>query len=173
MTKALKSLIRKKPAVLYSYFFAVAQIFTASGTALANTFDVYCVPSLEGVSTCSGWKKDQQLQCISSPGGVATCHSSDKEKFSCTQDVSGLTTCGNAYVAPDKSQQSCTALGDGSFSCQNNIPPDTRQQNSSNKINAITDIIGENSESIINNSLPEEPESINQFDLINTPTLGP
>lgn len=85
----------------------------------ADSFDVYCVPSVDGISTCSGWSDGGTLTCVSSPGGVASCQSSTGRQFTCTQDGSGVTTCEN----PNKPTggvgkgDDCTYIGNGTFAC--------------------------------------------------------
>ena len=158
-----------KYSVLTATFFAVF----FGPVANANSFEVYCVPSLDGISTCSGWKKDKKIECISSPGGVASCRSSDGEQFTCTQDSSGVTTCGNIQINPGNTQQNCTAIGDGSFSCNNNDSTQSNQRQPSNELDAITDIIGDSTSSPIDRDVPEQPAIINPTDIIHTPSLLP
>ena len=128
-------------------FILFASLFSVP--ANANTFNVYCVPSLDGVSTCSGWKENKNLECISSPGGVASCRSSEGDKFTCTQDSSGVTTCGNIQINPGNTQQNCTAIGGRSFSCNNNNSTQSNQQQSTAELNAISDVIGDSTSSPI------------------------
>lgn len=96
------------------------------GPAMADSFDVYCVPSLNGVSTCSGWSDGGTLTCVSSLGGVASCRSSTGRQFSCVQDGSGVTTCQNPNKTTGRSGKGddCTFIGNGSFSC--NSQPNNR-----------------------------------------------
>ena len=139
----------------------------------ANAFEVYCVPSLDGVSTCSGWESNQELQCVSSPGGVASCHSSGGAKFTCTQDSSGLTTCEDNVTIPDRSQQNCTAIGAGSFSCQDEPSITTNQQGTSEELDSVSDIIGDNTTSPIDNDITEQPDIFTQPDIFNSSPLNP
>lgn len=90
-----------------------------SGPSRAESFDVYCVPSLNGVSSCSGWSDGGTLTCVSSPGGVASCQSSTGRQFSCVQDGSGVTTCQNPNKGLGRSGKGddCTFIGNGSFAC--------------------------------------------------------
>lgn len=85
----------------------------------ADSFDVYCVPSTDGVSTCSGWSDGGTLTCVSSPGGVASCRSTTGRQFTCTQDGSGVTTCQNTVKPTGRAGKGddCTYIGNGSFSC--------------------------------------------------------
>ena len=142
-------------------------------TAKANTFDVYCVPSLDGVSTCSGWEQDQKLQCVSSPGGVASCRSSGGARFDCTQDVSGLTTCQNNKTIPGQSHPKCTAIGNGSFSCQDDEFSQTTNKDTTEALKAVSDIIGDSTSSPIDKDLSDSANFINQRVIINTPSLKP
>ena len=142
--------------------------------ATANAFEVYCVPSLDGISTCTGWKQDQKLDCISSPGGVASCSASDGEKFTCTQDASGVTTCGDIQFDPGKTHQNCTAIGDGSFSCQDSESlTQSTQQSSSVELNAVSDVIGDSAQSLIDNNATENLESLDPLNSTNIPLLKP
>lgn len=158
-----------KPTLLSVLLFACLY----GPVAKANTFDVYCVPSLDGVSTCSGWQRDQELQCVSSPGGVASCSSSGGAKFTCTQDASGLTTCEDNEVVPDRSQQNCTAIGDGSFSCRDELSTGAKQQDPGGELNAVSDIIGDETSSPIDSDILEQLNLINQPDIIDLPLLIP
>jgi hypothetical protein len=92
---------------------------TAAGSASAQSFDVYCVPSADGVSTCSGWSDGGTLTCVSSVGGVASCRSSTGRQFTCVQDGSGVTTCQNPSKPTGRvgKGDDCTYIGNGSFSC--------------------------------------------------------
>jgi len=95
---------------------------TNAPAVVADTFDVYCVPSADGVSTCSGWRDGGTLTCVSSPGGVASCESSAGQQFTCTQDGSGVTTCQTPQGTTTQSSSQnddCTYVGNGSFSCGN------------------------------------------------------
>ena len=148
-----------------------AGLYTPS--AGANTFNVFCVPSLDGVSTCSGWKQDQKLQCISSPGGVASCRSSEGTQFACTQDVSGLTTCGNNEIIPSQSRQNCTAIGNGSFTCEENEQSNTKIKSNSEELNAVSDIIGESTESPIDKDLTGQHDFNIKPSITDIPTLKP
>ena len=139
----------------------------------ANTFEVYRVPSLDGVSTCSGWQNNQEVQCVSSPGGVASCHSSGGAKLTCTQDASGLTTCEDSESLPEQSQQNCTMIGDGSFSCQNEPSATTKQQGMSEDLDAVSDIIGDNTTSPIDNDVTENPDIFSQPDMFKSSPLNP
>ena len=139
----------------------------------ANTFEVYCVPSLDGVSTCSGWESNQELQCVSSPGDVASCHSSGGAKFTCTQDASGLTTCEDTVSIPDQSQQNCTAIGVGSFSCQDKPSITTNQQGTSEELDAVSDIIGDSTRSPIDNDVTEQTDMFSRPNIIEPSTLNP
>lgn len=96
-------------------------LVTLTPQVSANSFDVFCVPSVDGVSTCSGWKDGGTLTCVSSTGGVASCKSSSGQRFTCTQDSGGVTTCQNPQTTPQSSNQNddCTYIGNGSFSCAN------------------------------------------------------
>ncbi|MFM8524168.1 MAG: hypothetical protein ACKOCM_00860 [Cyanobacteriota bacterium] len=87
--------------------------------ALAESFDVYCVPSLNGVSTCSGWSDGGTLTCVASLGGVASCKSTTGRQFSCIQDGNGVTTCQNPNKVTGRSGKGddCTFIGNGSFVC--------------------------------------------------------
>jgi hypothetical protein len=87
----------------------------------ADTFDVYCVPSVDGVSTCSGWSDGGTLTCVSSPGGVSSCQSSTGRQFTCIQDGSGVTTCQNPNKPMGRSGKgdNCVFIGNGSFTCNN------------------------------------------------------
>jgi hypothetical protein len=85
----------------------------------ADSFDVYCVPSVDGISTCSGWSDGGTLTCVSSPGGVASCESTTGRQFTCTQDGSGVTTCQNPNKSPGRigKGDDCTYIGNGTFTC--------------------------------------------------------
>lgn len=144
-----------------------------SSTAKVNAFEVYCVPSLDGVSTCSGWKHDEKLQCVSSPGGVASCRSSGGARFACTQDVSGLTTCENNKTFSSQSNQNCTAIGNGSFSCQDDGLSQTSNKNNNKDLNPISDIIGDGASNPIEEDQNNIPKLINKSIIIDTPSLKP
>lgn len=92
---------------------------TLPNQAAADSFDIYCVPSVDGVSTCSGWSDGGTLTCVSSPGGVASCRSSSGRQFTCVQDGSGVTTCQNPTKPTGRvgKGDDCTYIGNGSFSC--------------------------------------------------------
>ena len=92
---------------------------TCTTYARSNTFDVYCVPSVDGVSTCSGWEDGGILTCVSSTGGVASCGSSSGQNFTCTQDGAGVTTCQEPQKTnlSSENKDDCTYIGNGSFSC--------------------------------------------------------
>ncbi len=96
-------------------------LFIASFTlpAKANTFDVFCVPSVDGVSSCTGWKGSQSLTCVASRGGVASCKSTTGDAFNCVQEAGGVTTCQSPPndSMKDKNNNNCTFIGNGSFSC--------------------------------------------------------
>ncbi len=87
--------------------------------ATADSFDVYCVPSVDGVSTCSGWSDGGTLTCVSSAGGVASCQSNTGRQFTCVQDSGGVTTCQNPLKTTGRSGKGddCTYVGNGSFAC--------------------------------------------------------
>ena len=95
--------------------------FGAPISVSANTFDVYCVPSVDGISTCSGWSDGGTLTCVSSSGGVASCQSSTGRQFTCVQDGSGVTTCQNPEKPMGRSGKgdNCVFIGNGSFNCNN------------------------------------------------------
>ena len=86
---------------------------------LADSFEVYCVPSLDGVSTCSGWSDGGTLTCVSSPGGVASCQSNTGRQVTCVQDGNGVTTCQNPQKTAGTAGKgdNCVYTGDGSFTC--------------------------------------------------------
>jgi hypothetical protein len=88
--------------------------------AAADDFNVYCVPSLDGVSTCSGWSDGGTLTCISSPGGVASCRSTTGRQFTCVQDSGGVTTCQNPSRVTGSATKgdNCVYIGNGSFQCE-------------------------------------------------------
>ena len=93
---------------------------TSTPQVSADSFDVYCVPSTDGISTCSGWKDGGTLTCVSSTGGVASCNSSSGQKFTCTQDGGGVTTCQDPQTTNQSNlNDDCTYIGNGSFSCSN------------------------------------------------------
>lgn len=87
----------------------------------ADSFDVYCVPSVDGISTCSGWKDNETLTCVSSSGSVASCKNKSGQKFICTEDRNGITTCQNPHktIEPSNQNDDCTYIGNGSFTCAN------------------------------------------------------
>ena len=94
--------------------------------AKTNAFEVYCVPSLDGVSTCQGWRGDQILNCVTSSGNVSSCRSSIGEEVTCIQEPGNITTC------RDKSEitkikkggsSACTSIGNGSYTCDEKDSP--------------------------------------------------
>lgn len=96
-------------------FFAIA----SPRDVLADTFNVFCIPSVDGVSTCSGWSDGGTLTCVSSVGGVASCRSTTGRQFTCVQDSGGVTSCQNPMKSGGRSGKGdqCTYIGNGSFSC--------------------------------------------------------
>ena len=84
---------------------------------------VYCHPSADGVSTCSGWKGNETLNCVSSIGNVASCTTQAGEKVTCTQDRNQISSCVGITKATSKKAsqdiEECTFIGGGSYSCQN------------------------------------------------------
>jgi hypothetical protein len=99
----------------FAFLLSLAQATSVS----ADTFDVYCVPSVDGISTCSGWSDGGTLTCVSSLGGVASCESTTGRQFTCTQDGSGVTTCQNPSKPSGRvgKGNDCTYIGNGSFTC--------------------------------------------------------
>ena len=124
-----------------TFFLAFISFFVLTDNPVnAEEFNVYCVPSNDGVSTCSGWSDGGTLTCVSSPGGVASCKSSTGQQFTCVQDGSGVTTCKDPAIDGGSSTDNddCTYIGNGSFNCVG------RPKNSPDLIpspNAINDII--------------------------------
>ena len=84
---------------------------------------LYCHPSADGVSTCSGWKGNETLNCVSSIGNVASCSTQAGEKVTCTQDRNQIASCVGITKATSKKAtqdiEECTFIGGGSYSCQN------------------------------------------------------
>ena len=109
--------LRRIGAALFGSLLSLATPASVS----AGTFDVYCVPSVDGISTCSGWSDGGTLTCVSSSGGVASCQSSTGRQFTCVQDGSGVTTCQNPEKPMGRSGKgdNCVFIGNGSFNCSN------------------------------------------------------
>lgn len=114
----LRQLIKLIRPVLTSSFVFLLSLAQATSVS-ADTFDVYCVPSVDGISTCSGWSDGGTLTCVSSLGGVASCKSTTGRQFTCTQDGSGVTTCQNPSKPLGRvgKGDDCTYIGNGSFAC--------------------------------------------------------
>jgi hypothetical protein len=115
-----------------------ALLVVAPRPVLADAFNVFCVPSVDGISTCSGWSDGGTLTCVSSPGGVASCQSNTGRQFTCVQDGSGVTTCQNPQKTTGTSGKGddCAYVGDGFFSC------DRKRKNSPDLIPS-PDLIGD------------------------------
>ena len=129
-------------------------LFLATSVTIvsADTLDVYCVPSVDGVSTCSGWKNGETLTCVSSSGGVASCKSSSEQDIICTQSSAGITTCQDPQSTTGASSENedCSFIGNGSFIC------DKKQKTSSDLIPSPinTDDVTETPDRNLNLSIP-------------------
>ena len=104
-------------------FFASLLVDLARPLPAATSHFVYCHPSADGVSTCSGWKGNETLNCVSSIGNVASCSTQAGEKVTCTQDRNQISSCVGITKATSKKDsqdiEECTCIGGGSYSCQN------------------------------------------------------
>ena len=104
------------------FFASLLANLTITLPAFASHF-VYCHPSADGVSTCSGWKGNKTLNCVSSIGNVASCSTQAGEKVTCTQDRNQIAYCVGIIQATSKKArqdiEECTFIGGGSYSCQN------------------------------------------------------
>ena len=111
--------------------------------AKTNAFEVYCVPSLDGVSTCKGWKGDQILNCVTSRGNVSSCRSSIGEEVTCIQEPGNITTCRDTSettkINKDGSS-ACTSMGNGSYTCDEKDSPTKTSIITS--VEEIIDIVG-------------------------------
>ena len=88
----------------------------------AASHSVYCQPSVDGVSTCIGWKGNETLNCVSSVGNVASCTTRSGRKVTCSQDRNQIASCVENIQLDSKQaeldKEECTFIGSGSYSCQ-------------------------------------------------------
>ena len=88
----------------------------------AASHSVYCQPSVDGVSTCIGWKGNEILNCVSSVGNVASCSTRSGRKVTCSQDRNQIASCVENIQLDSKQaeldKEECTFIGSGSYSCQ-------------------------------------------------------
>ena len=110
----------------------------------SKDYDVFCVPSLDGVSTCNGWRGNETLTCVASTGGVASCTSTAGEKVTCIEEPGGVTTCKNPNTADqvDSTNNDCTFIGNGSFRCNEKVKKYKESET------GIVDVIGNESRSL-------------------------
>ena len=135
---------------------AVAASIPGILPAKSNAFDVYCVPSLDGVSTCQGWRGDQILNCVTSSGNVSSCRSSIGEEVTCIQEPGNITTCRETSEITKLKKggsSACTSIGNGSYTCdEENSPAKTSIITSDEE---IIDIVGGESTNL-DLSIPSE-----------------
>ena len=88
----------------------------------AASHSVYCQPSVDGVSTCIGWKGNGTLNCVSSVGNVASCSTRSGIKVTCSEDRNQVASCVENIRLNSKQaefdKEECTFIGSGSYSCQ-------------------------------------------------------
>ena len=88
----------------------------------AASHSVYCQPSVDGVSTCIGWKGNGTLNCVSSVGNVASCSTQSGIKVTCSEDRNQVASCVENIRLNSKQaefdKEECTFIGSGSYSCQ-------------------------------------------------------
>ena len=110
-------------------FVSLAATFLAFPPAQAQEFQVYCINSGDGTTTCSGWDGGETLTCVNDAGGVSSCSTPSGRSFICVLDSGGVASCsrGQGVSDFDKSHvggTDCTFTGDGNFTCS---PPQRKQ----------------------------------------------
>ena len=92
-----------------------------SYTPAAASHSVYCQPSVDGVSTCIGWKGNETLNCVSSVGNVASCTTRSGREVTCSQDRNQVASCVENIKLNSKQaevdKEECIFIGSGSYSC--------------------------------------------------------
>jgi hypothetical protein len=112
-------MIRNSHRSTPAWLLGLSLLLNAPTAVRADSFDVFCVPSADGISTCSGWSDGGTLTCVSSAGGVASCQSTTGKRFTCVQSSRGVTTCQDPYKTAGRAGKgdNCVFVGNGSFNC--------------------------------------------------------